>query len=212
MIHVFSYWCSRLGGHPQTSLAHFDSPRFPHPAQGPESRISPPSHQLLPQQHHSRAGLQHLTALPFPPMGPIKPSPPKSSCHSPTSVCCHPQGSACCPGLGLFAHCPAASWGRCRKEPLPCCPPWEPLALRISWQGVRSNCGQSNFIHKWAVHWDQDIMCSFLSKEINQISLQWPRVTKVTSEVPCASYSLPPRHITYTASFPHFTLSFYQQC
>lgn len=117
MIHVFSYWCSRLGGHPQTSLAHFDSPRFPHPAQGPESRISPPSHQLLPQQHHSRAGLQHLTALPFPPMGPIKPSPPKSSCHSPTSICCHPQGSACCPGLGLFAHCPAASRGRCRKEP-----------------------------------------------------------------------------------------------
>ena len=57
--------------------------------------------QSLPQQCLSRAGVQLLTALPCPGMGPAELGPPMSPPGGPVSAHPHPQGGACCLELGL---------------------------------------------------------------------------------------------------------------
>lgn len=78
----------------------------------------PWGHQSLPQQHRSRAGLQHPTGLPCPAMpssGPVAhPGPSSSPCPRRCLMC----------GAGAAPSCPAPGWGRGMGlgcQALPCC-------------------------------------------------------------------------------------------
>lgn len=95
--------------------------------------VSLQGHQLLPQWHHSRDGLQFLTATPCLARGHIKPDPPVDKHPGPASA--HPQEVPWCSGLGLTP-CPladlclAAGWN---GPWLPRSIPWRTADAPKSW-------------------------------------------------------------------------------